>query len=135
MGIRDTIERAKLKRALAVDRKRRESRQKTAFESDKEKDRIERLEEKRRLQKLKERRRILERKTGSGVRGFVARTESARAKVASRRVSFSRRASKQRLAAFEVAGLAPPPRARRVIKKRKRRKRKPKPQGFMLRLR
>lgn len=122
MGIRERIEQARLKKALSDARKEKEKKQQMQFETEKEKRRIIELEEKHKLHQLKERRRSLERKTGSGLRGFAARTERARAGIARRRVSFSRRASKTRLAAFETAGLAAPRRARIVSKKRKRKR-------------
>jgi hypothetical protein len=131
MGFRERIEQARLKRALASERKKKEREQKTEFEIRKEQKDIADLKRKRELQRLKERRRSLERKTGTGVRGFVARTQRARAKVTKRRVSFTRRASKTRLAALKVGGLPPTARAKRVIRKPRKRKRK---KGFFVSL-
>jgi hypothetical protein len=120
------VQRARLKRALSQERKRSENAQKRVFEIKKENERIAALKEKQKLQKLKRRRQNLERVTGTGIRGTLARTERVRKKIASHQVSFSRRASKQRLAAFDTAGLVAPARAKKVIKikKPKRRRRK-----------
>jgi hypothetical protein len=127
MGLRGSlgrkIDEARLNRALKNDRKQRESRQRTTYEIKKEQERIEELQYKRKLQRIKSKRRNLERVTGTGIRGAIERTAKTRRKIANRSVSFSRKASKSRLAAYEFAGLVAPPRANRVVKKRKKRKR------------
>ena len=133
-SLKRRLEEARLKKALADARKRQERKHKIAFETTQEKVEIEDLKDKARLQQLRRRTKSLQRKTGTGFQGMLARTESARRKIASRRPSFSPTASRQRLAAFEVAGLQAPARAKRVIKKRKsKRKKRPKQLVFTLR--
>jgi hypothetical protein len=126
MGLKGSLSRkideVRFNRALTKARKEREQEQKTRFETSKERDRITELEERRKLQTLKERRRSLERETGSGVRGLLSSAQKTSRRFANRRPSQSSMASRQRDAAFSVAGFKPLKSARRSTKKKKRKR-------------
>jgi hypothetical protein len=110
MGLRERISEARERRAERMESN-------VEAQKIKERTRIERLEKKAELETLKERRRRLEVRTGSGVRGTIAKVERGRKKV-SRTIGSSARG-------FEPLPISK--KKRFVKKKGRKRKRSQKP--------